>query len=177
MRSSNLITALRTAALVFVACIAQATSAKAQQLPVQFAGMAQYEMTIKGRVARASASADQVINSSDFTFQGVRVILALSKKAYTAGASVSGSTIASTFVGLFPARTYYNNISLSGSGAAIKGKNLRVLMLALDAENRIVGGLTFNKKLSVKAMPLTAQALGLVPTETAAPMGTFHELR
>jgi hypothetical protein len=115
----------------------------------------------RGSAVTATGSVDQVINNSPLSFSSTRVILALSKQPYTPGARIGVSTIASANLGAFPSYTYFSNVSLSGKGRAIKGKKVKVLMLVVDGENRILGGFTFAKSLSMKALPLTAQALGL----------------
>jgi hypothetical protein len=152
--------------LTFVVAVAASalhiTAVSAQQAPVQLAGMAQYKMVRRGSSVTATGSVDQVINNSPFTFSNARVILALSKQAYTPGATIGISTVASASLGpVFLSNTYYTNVSLSGKGRAIKGKKIRVLMLVVDDQSRILGGFTFSKSLKMKALPLTAQALGL----------------
>lgn len=150
-----------TGLVVLVVSLVGSTVTEAQQSPVQFAGIAQYKLVRKGKVVNATASIDQVINNSPYSFSDTRVVLALAKKAYTPGATIGVSTIASTSLGFFPSFTYQNNIQLSGSGRALKGKKIRVVLLVVDEASRILGGLTFSKSLKMKAVPLSAQALGL----------------
>ena len=162
--------------LALVAGLLHATSASAQQAPVQLAGMAQYKLVRRGSAVTATGSVDQVINNSPLNFTNARVILALAKQAYTPGATIGVSTIASADLGVLPAYTYINNVSLSGKGRSIKGKKIRVLMLVVDDANRILGGFTFSKSLKMKALPLSAQALGLADGEGHA-LGKMVEVR
>lgn len=161
MRTTSFSRTLHAIMLAVVVSVLHMVPANAQQSPVYMAGTAQYKLQRIGSAVTAAGSVDQVVNNSSLSFSNVRIILALSKKAYTPGAVIGVSTLASTSVGDLPAYTYMNNISLSGSGRSIKGGKIRVLMLAVDGANRILGGITFSKSLSMKALPLTAQALGL----------------
>jgi hypothetical protein len=176
MRTNSFLKKLLTLAVAIAASVLYIASASAQQAPVQLAGMAQYKMVRKGSAITATGSVDQVINNSPFNFSNVRVILALSKQAYTPGATIGISTVASASLGAeFLSNTYVTNVSLSGKGRAIKGKKIRVLMLVVDDANRILGGFTFSKSLKMKALPLTAQALGLENTSEHA-FGQIIEL-
>jgi len=117
------------------------------QSTVKFEGTSRFSIRYRGNSATTTGSAQRLANYTFNEFNGVRSVIVLSKKPYRAGSSVAGFTIASANLGAFPARSYFENITMNGASGLPKGSH-RILLLAVDGAGNILDGLTFPKKVS-----------------------------
>jgi hypothetical protein len=118
------------------------------QAQVSFEGKASFKILWRGAQMQSSAHVDRVSNYTYTDYPNARVVLVLSKKAYKPRSAVRGYTIAATNPGFLPARTYVDNVNLSGATRTVKGK-FRVLLLVVDGNNQILTGATFKKQAKI----------------------------
>lgn len=132
-------------------CVLMPMAAQAE-LPVTFGGLARMSVSVRAGTARGSAQVDQVINSSFSSFSGVRVVLVLSTRKYAIGRDLRGTTVASTTLGAFPARSYFTDVKINGSSRFTKRGKFKVVIVVVDNSNRILSAINFNETLSLRSV-------------------------
>jgi hypothetical protein len=158
MKKSLLNSVITLAAVVF--CSAFSNSAHAQQ--IRFEGTARFSARQSGSLVTATASVSKVANYSYESFSNVSVRLAFSDKPYQPGSDHYATTVArSTTLSTLAARTYYNNVTASGSANCSRGQK-RVGLFLADGSNRILAYHNFKGAVSVRTVARMAKrTLGL----------------
>ncbi len=152
MKKSLLNSLLALAAVVV--SFASSGSAHAQ---VQFEGTARFNAKQLGTLVTATASVTRVANYTYSSFSNAEVRLVFSDKAYRPGSDLYGTTVAkSTTLSTLEARTFYNNVTLSGSANCGRGKKIVGLFLT-DGSSRILASHTFKGAVSVRTVQRVAK--------------------
>lgn len=131
------------------------TNVSAQEVNsvVAFEGTVSYKSN--GTVSRlqTSGSASKLGNFSyDQEFYGARVILVFSNSPFRSGKNVQGPAGASSAtISTLQPRTYYTNISYSGTVRLQRGKRYAAVLLAIDGQNRILAAHNFSRGLTTRS--------------------------
>jgi hypothetical protein len=168
MKKSLLTSVITLAAVVFSS--AYSNNAHAQ---IRFEGTARFSARQSGSLVTATASVSKVANYTYESFSNAQVRLVFSDKPYRPGFDLYGTTVArSTTLATLAARTFYNNVTLSGSAKCSRGQK-RVGLFLTDGASRILAHHTFKGTASVRKVARFAKrTLGF---KAAAAAGHFIE--
>lgn len=119
---------------------------------VAFEGKVSYQANGTISRLRTSGAASKLGNFSyDQEFYGAKVIVVYSNAPFRAGKNVYGPAGASSSrIPVLETRTYYTNVTYSGSVRLQRGKRYSVVLLAVDSGNKILAAHNFSKGLSTR---------------------------
>jgi hypothetical protein len=119
---------------------------------VAFEGSVSYQTNGTVSRLRTSGAASKLGNFSyDQEFYGAKVIVVYSNAPFRPGKNVYGPAGASSSaIPVLETRTYYTNITYSGSVRLQRGKRYSVVLLAIDSGNKILAAHNFSRGLSTR---------------------------
>jgi hypothetical protein len=130
------------------------TSVSAQEVNsvVAFEGTVSYQTNGTVSRLRTSGAASKLGNFSyDQEFNDVKVIVVYSNAPFRPGNNVYGPAGASSSrIPVLETRTYYTNITYSGSVRLQRGKRYSAVLLAVDGGNRILAAHNFSRGPSTR---------------------------
>ena len=148
-----------TAALHSLFCVAlvglaaTATANAQANSEVVFEGRVSYQTSGTTSNVRTTGAVSRLANYSfSSTFDQTQIRLVFSPQPYTPGRNLGGYTVATSgVIAAFEPRTYYSNISIQGQTRLPRGKRFSAVLIAVDAESRILAAHNFTKRVTTRS--------------------------